>query len=110
MLVRKPTRRAKILILSSAIIIAAAILTLAGCATQPTSIGDYPGIFLGFVHGLIVPVTLVGSIFYDIRIYAFPNSGVLYDFGFVLGYSISGTVMFLSTIARIGGLLATGRL
>jgi len=29
--------------------------------------------------------SLIGSIFTDVRIYAFPNSGGWYDFGFFLG-------------------------
>jgi len=33
----------------------------------------------------LVVVRLIGSIFTDIRVYAFPNSGGWYDFGFVLG-------------------------
>jgi hypothetical protein len=37
------------------------------------------------VHGFISLFSLIGSIFWDIRIYAFPNSGGWYDFGFVLG-------------------------
>jgi hypothetical protein len=37
------------------------------------------------VHGFISLFSLIGSIFWDIRVYAFPNSGSWYDFGFVLG-------------------------
>ena len=43
---------------------------------------------MGFVHGFISLSSLIGSIFWDIRVYAFPNSGGWYDFGFVLGAMI----------------------
>lgn len=59
---------------------------LTGCATQPpVSGGEAPGFWLGFLHGVIAPISLIASLFYDVRIYAFPNSGWWYDFGFVLG-------------------------
>jgi hypothetical protein len=71
------------------ILIAAASMILTACATQPTpsdfSAFNPPGFFMGFVHGFISIFSLIGSIFWDIRIYAFPNSGGWYDFGFVLG-------------------------
>jgi hypothetical protein len=37
------------------------------------------------VNGFTVVFSLIGSIFYNVRIYAYPNSGGWYDFGFVLG-------------------------
>jgi hypothetical protein len=40
---------------------------------------------MGLWHGFIIFFSLIGSIFTDIRVYAFPNSGGWYDFGFVLG-------------------------
>jgi hypothetical protein len=39
----------------------------------------------GFLHGLLMFFSLIGSLFTDVRIYAFPNSGVWYDVGFFLG-------------------------
>lgn len=63
-------------------------LILASCARQPTPVAyDPPGFFMGLIHGLISPFALIGSIFADIRVYAFPNSGGWYDFGFMLGIS-----------------------
>ncbi len=60
--------------------------TLSGCADQPVPTAyDPPGFFMGIIHGIIAPISLIGSIFLDVRIYAFPNSGIGYDFGFVLG-------------------------
>jgi len=62
-------------------------LVLAGCATQPTpSGGDLPGFFSGIWNGFSAPFALIGSIFWDIRVYAFPNSGGWYDFGYFLGF------------------------
>lgn len=59
---------------------------LASCATQPRPESpDAPGFLLGFWHGLIMVPTFIASLFTDCRIYAFPNSGGWYDFGFVLG-------------------------
>jgi hypothetical protein len=34
---------------------------------------------------LISPPTLIGELFWDICIYAFPKSGWWYDFGFLIG-------------------------
>lgn len=42
---------------------------------------------MGFLHGFIIVFSLIGSIFTDVRIYAFPNSGFWYDLGFFLGAS-----------------------
>ena len=63
------------------------LITLAGCASQPAAeTYDAPGIFAGLWHGFVVPYAFIGHIFDDsIRIYAFPNSGGWYDFGFLLG-------------------------
>ena len=62
------------------------LIALIGCAHQPSPVAfDSPGFFVGLLHGFIMLFSLVGSLFMDIRVYAFPNSGGLYDFGFVLG-------------------------
>jgi hypothetical protein len=61
-------------------------LLLSSCATQPHPVSyDPPGFFMGLLHGFISIFSLIGSIFWDIRVDAFPNSGGWYDFGFVLG-------------------------
>ena len=36
-------------------------------------------------HGYLIFFSVIGSIFLDIRIYAFPNSGFWYDIGYVIG-------------------------
>ena len=70
------------------------VVFVLGCATQPSIpklfAGDPPGFFMALVHGLIAPFALAGSIFWDFRIYAFPNSGFSYDLGFLVGLSVWG--------------------
>jgi hypothetical protein len=61
-------------------------LFIAGCANQPFPPGHgYPGFWKGLVHGFIAPASFIVSLFTDFRIYAFPNAGRWYDFGFMLG-------------------------
>lgn len=61
-------------------------LAMAGCATQPdTGTFEPPGFLLGLVHGFTILFSLIGSIFTDIRIYAYPNSGGWYDLGYFIG-------------------------
>ena len=61
---------------------------LSSCAIQPpVTAFDPPGFFSGLVHGFLIFFSLIASIFTDHRIYAFPNSGGWYDFGFFLGAS-----------------------
>ena len=63
------------------------IALLASCATQPSPalFDNPPGFFSGMLHGFLIFFSLIGSIFTDHRIYAFPNSGGWYDFGYFLG-------------------------
>ena len=61
-------------------------LTLTGCATQSdVASGDAPGFLLGLFHGFTSMFSLIGSLFTEYRVYAYPNSGFWYDFGFCLG-------------------------
>ena len=56
------------------------------CATQPPPpTDDPPGFLMGLVHGFLILFGFIGSLFTDYRIYAFPNSGGWYDFGYLLG-------------------------
>ncbi len=68
------------------------LATLAACAAQPyTHTPGAPGFFHGLLHGFIAWFALVGHIFNpEIRIYAYPNSGGWYDFGFLIGASLRG--------------------
>ncbi|WP_415406988.1 hypothetical protein ACLHDG_00215 [Sulfurovum sp. CS9] len=63
------------------------VLFLSGCADQPSPRGgDENGFFMGLFHGIIMPFSLIGSfIWNDVRIYAFPNAGIMYDVGYVIG-------------------------
>jgi hypothetical protein len=65
---------------------------LASCATQlAPEAYDPPGFFTGFWNGLTIFFALIGHIFDNsISIYAFPNSGGWYDFGFFLGVCVFG--------------------
>lgn len=65
------------------------MLLLSGCATQPPPAApDLPGFFSGLLHGFLILFSFIGSLFADYRIYAFPNSGGWYDFGFLLGATV----------------------
>ena len=64
------------------------VVVLASCATQPyPSAYDPPGFLLGLFHGFTILFSLIGSIFTEYRIYAFPNSGIWYDVGYFFGAS-----------------------
>src|SRR5437870_2682057 len=66
--------------------IACYIVAVSSCAHQPTPDAyDPPGFFSGLLHGYMIAISLIPSIFWDIRIYNFPNSGFPYDLGFVIG-------------------------
>ena len=72
-------------------------LILAACAQQVSSgvAPAAPGFLLGVWHGFIFPVAWVLSLFVpDIAVYAVPNNGGWYDFGFFIG------VVFLGVGAR----------
>jgi len=70
---------------------------LAACASQVASGVEpaAPGFLLGLWHGFIFPVAWILSLFIsDIAIYAVPNNGGWYDFGYFIG------VVFLGVGAR----------
>lgn len=85
----KPTyflRSHRPLILATLIVSSA---LLAACATQPhPEAFEPPGFWSGLLHGFTILFSLIGSIFTDYRIYAFPNSGGWYDLGYVMGASM----------------------
>jgi len=65
------------------------VLALWGCAHQPSpSAYDPPGFFSGLLHGFLILFSFIGSLFADVRIYSFPNSGGWYDFGYLIGASM----------------------
>ena len=67
------------------------LILFSGCANNEVVdqclAGHKYGFFGGLWHGFIILFSLIGSIFTDVRIYSFPNSGGWYDFGFFLGAS-----------------------
>ena len=72
---------------------AAALATLSACATQSTAAvaPAAPGFLLGLWHGFIFPVAWVVSLFApQVAIYAVPNNGGWYDFGYFLGIVVLG--------------------
>jgi hypothetical protein len=72
----------------------AAALALTACAAsqQADAVAPAaPGFLLGLWHGFIFPVAWVVSLFVDrIAIYAVPNNGGWYDFGYFLGIVVFG--------------------
>ncbi|MFW2853041.1 hypothetical protein ACM61V_14130 [Sphingomonas sp. TX0543] len=71
------------------------MLLLAACARQvPAAVShapDTPGFLLGLWHGFIFPVAWVLSLFMsDVAVYAVPNDGGWYDFGFFVGVVFFG--------------------
>ena len=76
-----------------AVLLLVSVVVLASCAAGPNpevSPDADAGFWLGLWHGFIVPVTFVISLFTDeVNIYEVDNTGNWYDFGFVLGLSVS---------------------
>lgn len=64
-------------------------LFLSGCATQSV-VPDVnpPGFLHGLFHGFIILFSFILSLFTDYEIYAFPNTGGWYNFGYLLGVMI----------------------
>jgi len=72
-----------------------ALPLLAGCAHQAAGTishaPDAPGFLLGLWHGFIFPVAWVISLFDPaVAIYAVPNNGGWYDFGYFVGIVFFG--------------------
>jgi hypothetical protein len=69
--------------------VVATALVIASCATRPRPEAfDPPGFFSGLLHGFLIVFSFIGSLFTNIRIYNFPNSGGWYDFGYLIGASM----------------------
>ena len=82
-----PSLRKASVRLVSYLLVCTLMAFLCSCARQPepSSFGDVPGFVLGLVHGFVMIISFIGSFFMDVRMYAFPNSGKLYDLGFMIG-------------------------
>ena len=76
------------------LLVLAAALVLAACAAtqQPDAVAPQaPGFLLGLWHGFIFPLAWIVSLFSDqVAIYAVPNNGGWYDFGYFVGIMVFG--------------------
>jgi hypothetical protein len=69
------------------------ILALTACAVQSNNVVQpgAPGFWLGVWHGFIFPISFIISLFKpDIAVYAVPNNGTWYDFGYFVGIVFIG--------------------
>jgi hypothetical protein len=70
------------------------LLGLSACAANqaPAAVApDAPGFLLGLWHGFIFPVAWIVSLFMsNVAVYAVPNNGGWYDFGYFLGIVVFG--------------------
>jgi hypothetical protein len=91
-----PSKRATgiTIMLAGAVFVVIGMLSLSACAaTQaPNAVAPgAPGFWLGLWHGFIFPVAWVISLFTSqVEIYAVPNNGGWYDFGYFLGIVVFG--------------------
>jgi hypothetical protein len=67
------------------------ILSVAGSNSKYQEAGANPaGFWAGLWHGLIAPITFIVSLFdAGVRVYESHNNGRWYEFGFLLGVSVS---------------------
>ena len=90
-----------------------ACLALTACAATQASDAvapGAPGFWLGLWHGFIFPVAWIVSLFTnDVAVYAVPNNGGWYDFGYFLGIVVFGVgarksqVIYRDRIVRVRG-------
>lgn len=90
---------------SRSMVVSLALLLLAACASQIDAGVSHeaaaPGFLWGLWHGFIFPFAWIGSLFSDeIAVYAVPNSGGWYDFGFFLGITVLGGGSWFSSRRR----------
>jgi len=72
------------------------VLLLSGCVPGPNALansaaegGEVAGFWLGLWHGIIAPVTFIGSLFSKTwHMYEVHNNGAWYNGGFLLGMMI----------------------
>jgi hypothetical protein len=71
-----------------------ALLALSACAAHQAHSAvapEAPGFLLGVWHGFIFPVAWFLSLFMpDVAVYAVPNNGGWYDFGYFIGIVFLG--------------------
>ncbi|WP_037551743.1 hypothetical protein [Sphingomonas sp. URHD0057] len=77
----------RLALLAGALALTACAATQAPDAVAPTA----PGFLLGLWHGFIFPVAWLVSLFSSqVAVYAVPNNGGWYDFGYFLGIVVFG--------------------
>jgi len=91
------------------ILVACAIaLLVSACASQIDAgvvedVGS-PGFLSGLWRGFVFPVDWIGSLFVpDIAVYAVPNNGGWYDFGYFLGITVLGGGSFFGAKKKRSG-------
>jgi len=62
--------------------------------------GQVDGILVGLFHGFTIVFNLIASLFVDVRVYTFPNSGRFYDLGYTLGAAAFFSVSSSRTASR----------
>ena len=78
-------------------VLAAILVSLTACAPGPNlgfktadEEGEIAGFWMGLWHGMIAPITFIISLFNrNVNVYEVFNSGGWYNFGFMLGLSMS---------------------
>ena len=80
-------------------------LLVSACASQIDEgvmrEGGSPGFLWGRWHGFVFPFAWIGSLFdADIAVYAVPNNGGWYDFGFFIGVTVLGGGRWFSSKKR----------
>jgi len=80
-------------------------LLVSACASQIDEgvmrEGGSPGFLWGLWHGFVFPCAWIGSLFDpDIAVYAVPNNGGWYDFGFFIGVTVLGGGSWFSSKKR----------
>ena len=85
----------------------AVLLALSACASQIDAgvapAPGTPGFLWGLWHGFVFPFAWIGSLFDpDIAVYAVPNTGGWYDFGFFLGVTVLGGGSWFSSKRKKG--------
>ncbi len=80
----------KVFIITSALVVLIVVASCADVIPIDDCVTDKPYGFLGGLwHGIIAPVSFIGSLFIDdVAMYAINNNGGWYEFGFVIGAGI----------------------
>jgi hypothetical protein len=86
-MVLEMTRARTLVLIATLGLLTACAATQAPDAVAPAA----PGFLLGLWHGFIFPVAWAVSLFTDkVAVYAVPNNGGWYDFGYFLGIVVFG--------------------